>query len=177
MTRKPAIFLDRDGILTKEFGYICPIEKVEIFSYVKECIDYIHKKEYYAIVITNQSGVARGIFTEQELHKLNKEMEEALGIDKVYYCPHHLQAAVKRYRIDCNCRKPKTGLFQQACKDYEIDLEKSYMAGDRNTDIQAGINMGLKTVLLNDNYDFEGDVTPDYIFRNLREFVLESGLI
>lgn len=168
-----AIFLDRDGVITKELGYICPIDEVELFPYVMDCVRMIHEKSYLAIVITNQSGVARGIFTEEQLSRLNDSIVKSTGIDAVYYCPHHIMGQVKRYRMDCICRKPKIGLLKMAIEDYNIDVSKSYFVGDRATDILCAKNAGVTSVLVNSGYGvdrLELDVKSDYIMKDLEEF-------
>ena len=97
---KPAVFLDRDGVLTEEKSYITVMENLKIFPYAADCIKRIHNKGYYAIVITNQSGIARGLLTEKELKEMNRYLILQTGVDAVYYCPHHPDAG-------CNCRKPQ----------------------------------------------------------------------
>lgn len=174
MSSKPAVFLDRDGVLTVENSYVCSAEELEIFPYARECIQQIHKRGFYAIVITNQSGIARGMFAEDELHKMNQILVQETGVDAVYYCPHHPQGIIEKYKVICDCRKPKTGLLERACKDYQIDLDHSYMVGDRAGDILAGMEMGIKTVLLESGYGLERleqDVKPDYCLADLRMFV------
>ena len=169
--KKPAVFLDRDGVLTVEAGYITSRNDLCLFSYSAECIRQIHQKGYYAIVITNQSGVARGLFSESSLQDMNQYLQEIIGVDAVYYCPHHPEGSVARYRKICKCRKPETGLLEQACMDFEIDMNKSYMVGDRAGDILTGKKAGIKTVLLESGYGvarLEEEVTPDYIFPDLQ---------
>ncbi len=171
---KPAVFLDRDGVLTTEEGYTVSVADLVIFPYASKCITQIHKKGYYAIVITNQSGIARGLFTEADLLEMNQYLRKVTGVDAIYYCPHYEQGMVPLYSIKCNCRKPKVGLIKQACEDYAINLNNSYMVGDRASDILAGQRMGLRTVLLESGYGskrLEISVTPDYIYSNLLEFV------
>lgn len=119
--RKPVIFLDRDGVLTKEKSYVCKVDDLEIFEYSRECVRKIKEKGYYAIVITNQSGVARGYFTEDELIEMNTKLQEETGVDAIYYCPHHEQGKVPQFTMKCNCRKPDIGMIKQACEDYSID--------------------------------------------------------
>lgn len=171
---KGAVFLDRDGVLTKEKSYVTSVEDMEIFSYAKECIYRIREKGFYTIVLTNQSGVARGLFTEKELLRMNAYLKEQTGVDAVYYCPHHPDGIVRAYRCNCNCRKPRTGMFEMACRDFSIDMGNSYMAGDRAGDILAGQNAGVKTILLESGYGtrrLEYDVKPDWILDDLREAV------
>ena len=172
--KKPALFLDRDGVLTEEIGYITSVEDMHIFSYAAECIRQIHEKGYYAIVITNQSGIARGLFTEENLKELNTFLKEMAGVDAIYYCPHHPDGDVDEYRKICKCRKPGIGLLEQACNDFDIDMNRSYMVGDRASDILTGQRTGIKTVLLESGYGsvrLEQNVTPDYVFADLRNVI------
>lgn len=172
--KKPAIFLDRDGVLTEEKSYITSLEMLSIFPYTVNCIKKIHEKGYYAFVITNQSGVARGFLTEEVLCKINEYLIQHIGVDMVYYCPHHEDGIIEKYSIKCNCRKPQIGLIEKACQEYAIDLEKSFMVGDRADDIITGQKAGIKTVLLESGYGtakLEKEVTPDYILNDLRDFI------
>lgn len=174
MNRKPAVFLDRDGVLAVEESYVCFVEQLKIFPYARECIAKIHRKGYYAIVITNQSGIARGLFAEEELLKMNQRLLQETGVDAVYYCPHHPMGTIKKYAVACKCRKPLTELFEKACRDFQIDLTNSFMVGDRASDILAGIRIGVKTILLESGYgseNLEYEVNPDYRFEDLRMFV------
>lgn len=174
-SKKPAVFLDRDGVLTEEISYITSLEMLSIFTYTAECIKQIHKKGYYAIVITNQSGVARGLFTENTLQSMNAYLKEVTRVDAIYYCPHHPDGSIDKYKKICKCRKPETGLLERACMDFCIDMDKSYMVGDRAADILMGQRAGLKTVLLESGYGtsrLEEMVGPDYILTDLRN-VLE----
>ncbi len=170
--KKPAVFLDRDGVLTKEKSYVLSVKELEIFPYTAECIRQIHKKGYYAVVITNQSGIARGLFTEDELAEMNDRLIKETGVDAVYYCPHHPEGKVKEYRKKCSCRKPETGLLKAAARDLDIDMSESWMVGDRAGDILAGKKAGVKTILLESGYGLGGleeEVTPDYILNDLRD--------
>ena len=172
--RRPAVFLDRDGVLTEEKSYITSVEKLNIFPYTAECIRQIHRKDYYAIVITNQSGVARGLFTEEKLQEMNNYLIKRTGVDAVFYCPHHPEGKIEQYRKMCRCRKPETGMFDVACQKFDIDMQKSFMIGDRASDIIAGQNAGIRTVLLESGYGSAGlerDVTPDYILNDLRDVI------
>jgi D,D-heptose 1,7-bisphosphate phosphatase len=173
-TLKPAVFLDRDGVVTEEKGYITSLAELSIFPYARDCIRKIHEKGYYAIIITNQSAVARGLISEELLQEMNKHLVEETNADAVYYCPHLENGIIAKYRQKCNCRKPNTGLIEEARRDYPIDMEHSYMVGDRAGDIELGKNVGIKTVLLESGYGsqrLEGSVTPDYILRDLRELI------
>lgn len=172
--KKPAVFLDRDGVLAEERSYIASIDDLKIFPYAAGCIRQIHKKGYYAIVATNQSGIARGLFTEELMQEMNDFLICELDVDAVYYCPHHPEGKVMQYRKKCNCRKPGTGMFEAACRDFEINMSESYMVGDRAGDIMAGQNAGIATVLLESGYGtarMEKDVMPDYILKDLRDVI------
>lgn len=174
MEKKPAVFLDRDGVLAEERSYVRSVAELHIFSYTAECIAKIKDKGYYSIVITNQSGIARGLFSEAALLDMNRYLIEKTGVDAVYYCSHHPEGKVEKYRKICNCRKPEIGLLKQACEDFNIALEKSYMIGDRASDILTGQNAGIRTVLLESGYGMarlEQFVEPDYILQDLRDVV------
>jgi len=172
--RKPTVFLDRDGVLTEEKGYIVSKERLRVFPYSSECIRQIHRKGYYAIVVTNQSGVARGLLTENKLREMNEYLIDETGVDDVFYCPHHPDGKIELYRKCCRCRKPGIGMFETACQKYDIDLDRSYMVGDRASDIMAGENAGIKTVLLESGYGtarLEEDIKPDYVLYDLRDVI------
>lgn len=171
------VFLDRDGVLTMEKGYIATKSELMIFPYSRECVAVIHEKGYLAIVITNQSGIARGCFTEKEIREMNKYLIQQTEVDAVYYCPHYEKGIVSKYAIKCDCRKPKTGMVRQACIDFSIgedSIKDSYMVGDRASDIRLGQTVGLTTVLLESGYGTAGleeRVNADFVCKDLREFV------
>ena len=171
------VFLDRDGVLSVEKGYIKSKEELEIFPYTKDCIAAIHEKGYLAIVLTNQSGIARGYFTERQIKEMNNYLIQKTGVDAVYYCPHYEKGIVSRYAVKCSCRKPETGMIWQACKDFNIEkqsLKMSYMVGDRASDIRLGQNAGATSVLLESGYGtkrLEEEVKADLICKDLAEFV------
>ena len=176
--KRPAVFLDRDGVLTVENMTITPPDKTEIFPYAKDCVDRIHELGYLAIVITNQEGVAKGIFSIDELIRLNEQLIDVTGVDDIFFCPHHPEGTVREYTCICDCRKPKTGLIRKAEEKYGIDPDRSYMVGDRAGDILAGKNAGLKTVLVDSGYGIsrlEEPVEADYHCDDLRDFV--SGIL
>ncbi len=107
MPQRPAIFLDRDGVITKEKSYIRSLDELEVFDYSEECIRLIHEKGYLAIVISNQSGIARGYFTENDLATMNEYLKKTLSLDAVFYCPHYEGGGkIPEYSIKCTCRKP-----------------------------------------------------------------------
>lgn len=174
MKERAAVFLDRDGVLCVEKGYVIRIQDLEIFPYAKQCIQELHKKGYLAICVTNQSAVARGMMSEDTLIEINEFLMEKLDLDAVYYCPHY-PTGIGKYARKCDCRKPETGMLDAAIEKYGINKEMSYMVGDRASDIICGKKAGLKTVLLESGYKIkksEQQVEPDDIYRNLKEFVL-----
>lgn len=171
LNEKPVVFLDRDGVLNEEIGYIRKVEDLRIFPYVAECIQKIKKRGYLTIVISNQSGIARGLLEEKDLLIMNDYLKKETDIDAVYYCPHHPLGIIEQYKKICRCRKPGIGLIEQAQKEFQIDMAYSFMVGDRASDILMGKNAGLKTVLLESGYGtlrLESDVKPDYIKMDLR---------
>lgn len=178
MSRRPAVFLDRDGVLCPEKGYVTKQEELEIFSETRYCIDLLHQKGYLAICVTNQSAVARGMMSEQALQEMNEYLIRETGLDAIYYCPHHPKI-IGKYGRSCDCRKPNTGMIEHAMKDFGIEKGFSYMVGDRASDILCGQNAGLRTVLLESGYGtlhLEKPVSPDFVFDDLKMFV-ESGLL
>ena len=177
-----AVFLDRDGTINEEMGYINHISRFKIFSFVPEAIRILNESGYKVIVVTNQSGVARGYFDEQlvrEVHKKLLHKVELTGarIDAIYYCPHHPDEGKPPYRIDCECRKPKTGMIQKAKKAFNLDMARSFMIGDRYKDVEFGRNAGLHTVMVLTGYG-KGEYMyqrqqwakmPEHISKNLLE--------
>ena len=165
--KQKAIFLDRDGTINKYVGFLRNIEQFELLSGVSEAIRKINQSGYLAVVVTNQPVIARGEVTYTELQEIHNKMETILGkdgayLDGIYFCPHHpdkgFKGEVKELKINCNCRKPNPGLLLQAASDFNINLEQSWMIGDRKNDIQAGKNAGCKTVLIGDD-EFGQDIT------------------
>ncbi len=155
--RQKAIFLDRDGTINKYVGFLRNIDDFELVEGVSESIRKINQSGYLAIVVTNQPVIARGEVTWDELHEIHRKMETLLGkdgayIDGIYICPHHpdkgFEGERPEYKFDCDCRKPKPGLLLQAAKDFNIDLEKSYVIGDSNRDIDVSKNIELKDAFL-----------------------------
>lgn len=158
-----AIFLDRDGTINKYVGFLRDINDFELIPGVSECIRMINESGFLAIVITNQPVIARGEVTVEELDEIHKKMVTELGkrgayIDALYYCPHHpdrgYKGEIRELKIDCECRKPKPGLIYKAAKDFNIDLSKSYMIGDSESDVAAGVAAGCKSIMIQkDNID------------------------
>lgn len=171
--KRPAVFLDRDGVLCKEKSYVTSLEELEIFPYARQCMEVLHQKGFLTICLTNQSAVARGMLAEEELQRMNQYLVAEIGLDALYYCPHHLEGMGK-YRQRCSCRKPGIGMVERAMQEFEIDMSASYMVGDRAADILCGQNAGLKTVLLESGYGtmrLEQPVKPDFVYEDLEEWI------
>lgn len=155
--KQKAVFLDRDGTINKSNGFIARPEDLELLDGAAEAIKVINQLGYLAIVITNQPVIARGELSLGDLDTIHNKMETELGksgafLDDIFFCPHHpdkgFPGEKTEYKIECNCRKPKPGMILNASEKYNIDLGKSYMVGDDNRDIQAGMNAGCIPVLL-----------------------------
>ncbi|MCX7697907.1 MAG: HAD family hydrolase [Candidatus Goldbacteria bacterium] len=179
MKKNRAAFLDRDGVLIREVGYLQDLKRVNFYCGNIEALKLLKQKKFKLIVVSNQSGVARGYFTEDFVRKTHRLIQKKLKkykikIDAFYYCPHHIRdVKIKKYFRNCFCRKPKPGMVLKAKKRFNIDLKNSFMIGDKLTDIKLGKNTGMKTFLLLTGYGREQkkmidkDTKPDYICKNL----------
>ena len=151
--KRKAIFLDRDGTIIADRGFVHKKEELELLPGAAEAIKLANKQGFLVVVVTNQSGIARGYFTEGQMKAFNAHLAWTLKtqgarIDAFYYCPHHPEAPIKAYRKDCPCRKPQSGLILKAAEELNIDLAKSYMVGDSPRDAEAGRRAGCRTILL-----------------------------
>lgn len=175
--KQRAVFLDRDGTINKYVGFLCKIDDFELIEGVAEAIRTINELGYLVIVVTNQSVIARGDVSVEELQEIHNKMEVLLGkkgayIDGIYYCPHHPHKGYEgerpEFKIDCECRKPKSGMLMKAAEDFNIDLTQSWMVGDGENDIKAGIAAGCRTALIGQTESkFSQNVSVD----SLIEFV------
>ncbi|TLD96156.1 D-glycero-beta-D-manno-heptose 1,7-bisphosphate 7-phosphatase [Helicobacter jaachi] len=135
-------FFDRDGVINKDLGYVYRIEDFVFCDGLFELLQTLKAQDYLLLVITNQSGIARGLYTESHLHTLHTYMQQCLqdklgfNFDRIYFCPHAPEA-------HCECRKPNIGMIKQACKDFEIDLSRSFFVGDKITDMQCAQNANI----------------------------------
>jgi D-glycero-D-manno-heptose 1,7-bisphosphate phosphatase len=153
METQPAVFLDRDGVINKERGYVHLIEDFHFIDGVFEACREMSRAGYRLIIITNQAGIARGYYTEEVFQcltnwMLNEFRQQDIDIDGVYYCPHHPVYGVGEYHRDCNCRKPSPGMIHLAAKEHSLDLGSSILVGDKATDIEAGRAAGLGCCVL-----------------------------
>ena len=149
-TIKPAVFLDRDGVLIHEEHYLSCLEQITLYDDVAEGLKRLKEQGFLLIMVTNQSGVSRGYFDEEfvkaAFEKINKNLSSAeVAIDAMYYCPHHIKGNPP-YNIECDCRKPAPGMIQNACRDFEIDLDRSFMIGDKLCDVKLAVNAGVKGI-------------------------------
>jgi D-glycero-D-manno-heptose 1,7-bisphosphate phosphatase len=145
-------FLDRDGILNVDKGYLYKIEDLEWVPRAKMAVELLCGLGYKVVVVTNQSGIARGYYTVADMEKLHaymeQEIEKAGGkISHFYYCPHLPEGSVPEYAVECNCRKPKPGMILQGIKDFNADMEESFVVGDSQKDVDAAAAAGLKGFL------------------------------
>jgi D-glycero-D-manno-heptose 1,7-bisphosphate phosphatase len=151
---KSTVFLDRDGVLIhdRENYYLSQIDQVELYTDVPAGLKKLKEAGYLLIVVTNQSGVARGYFDEKLVnevyHLINQRLKkEEVQLDAIYYCPHHVKGKAP-YNIQCDCRKPALGMLKQACYDFAIDLSHSFLIGDKLSDIEMGVNGGVQSIQL-----------------------------
>lgn len=153
------IFLDRDGTINVEKHYLHKIEDFEYENGVLEALEGLQKLGYKFIIVTNQAGIAKGYYTESDYLILeefieNDLREKGIIIQKTYHCPHHPQGKIP-YNVNCDCRKPKTGMFLEAIEEFDIDIENSYMVGDRFTDLKPADELGIYPVLIKTGYGTE----------------------
>lgn len=154
---QPVIFLDRDGTINEEVNYLHRPEDLRILSGVPEAIRLFNEHGYQVVVVTNQAGVARGYYREEDVENLHRYLNEQLKpygahIDHFFYCPHHPEHGIGEYKQLCHCRKPETGLFERAEEFIQVDKEKSYMIGDKLIDVEAGHNYGVRGILVGTGY-------------------------
>ncbi len=182
--RRCAVFLDRDGTLCEEVGYVNHPDRLRFYPWTVEAIRKINRAELPVIVVTNQSGVAQGYFSEELVHEVHQKIALQLAageahLDAIYFCPHHPNARLEAYRQNCRCRKPSTGMVDEAAERFHIDLGFSYVVGDSYRDMQLGLNAGARTILVMTGYgrgEYEYHRSrwprnPDLLAENLLEAV------
>lgn len=181
---RAGVLLDRDGTINEQMGYINHVSRFVMLPDAASAIKKLNARGVPVAVVTNQSGLARGYFPEELLDQVHDKMNRALAdekahVDGIFICPHHPEAKEEKYRVDCTCRKPKTGLFDQASASLDIDLKMSYLVGDRWSDLKAAVKCGAIPVLVLTGYgagDFEyigptQEVQPAFVAKNLTEAV------
>lgn len=182
--KRPAVFIDRDGTISEEVGYVNHPSRFRLFPYAGEAIRILNNNDWLAIVVTNQAGVARGYFSEDVIVSVHDQLKRDLQtdsaqLDAIYYCAHHPSVGEPPYRLDCDCRKPKTGLIDCAAKEFEIDLAASWMVGDRYGDVELARNAGLHSAFVLSGYGrgeweyqrHSWKHQPDLVCENLLEAV------
>ena len=177
---RPAVFLDRDGTINEQMGYVNHLSRFQLRPGVARAIRGLNEAGLPVVVVTNQSGLARGYFPESLLEAVHAELHRLLAregahLDGLYICPHHPEAREERFRLDCDCRKPRPGLLERAAAELGLDLGRSYMVGDRWSDLRCGAAVGATTVLVLTGYG-RGDaayvgpgqtVQPDHVAEDL----------
>jgi len=178
---RPAIFMDRDGTVSDEVGYVNHIERYRLLPRSAAAIRRINQAGYLSFVVTNQAGVARGLFDEALILKVHETLNGWLNdagarLDGIYYCPHHPKEGLPPWRADCDCRKPKPGLLLRAAREHDVDLPASYMIGDTVLDIEAAHNVGATGVLVLTGYG-KGDLTFRMEQRGLKPAFIAEDLL
>jgi D-glycero-D-manno-heptose 1,7-bisphosphate phosphatase len=167
-----AVFCDRDGVIVRDVGYLSDPSKIEVLEGVPEAINLLTAQRFLIVVITNQSGVARGFFPERAVHDVHRNInlllsEHGASIDSFYHCPHHIDGAIAAYRVACACRKPMPGLLLRAAQELGINLARSFMVGDKVSDIAAGKSAGARSVIINSRTDtLDDQCEPDWVARD-----------
>ncbi|MCZ6489141.1 MAG: HAD family hydrolase [Acidobacteria bacterium] len=182
--RRRAVFFDRDGTLNKEIGYLNHSSLLELYPFAGKAVGLANRANLLTIVVTTQAGVAQGLFEEPALEKIHRQFSDRIQaaggkLDGIFYCPHHPRAIVETYRLECDCRKPGAGMLERAATRFGIDLEKSFIVGDRYVDIQAGHRVGARSVLVLTGFgkqEWEAGQAqeqrqPDYVAKNVHQAV------
>jgi D-glycero-D-manno-heptose 1,7-bisphosphate phosphatase len=177
-----AVFLDRDGTVNVEVGYLRDLADLRLIDGAGAAIRLLNEAGLKVVLVTNQSGVARGYFPESLVNEAHVRLdrmlrEEGARIDAVYYCPHHPTAGNSSYTVACDCRKPGTGLIDRAARDLDIDVKRSYMVGDKWSDVELGQRAGARSILVQSGFapDDPGNTRPvhisdpDFIARTILE--------
>jgi D-glycero-D-manno-heptose 1,7-bisphosphate phosphatase len=184
--KRPAVFIDRDGTISEEVGYVNHPSRYRVFPFAAEALSKLNSAGWLAVLVTNQAGVARGYFAEEMIGRVHALLAEELArggarLDAVYYCPHHPSVGAEPYRLDCDCRKPRPGLVTRAAADLGVDLARSWMVGDRYGDVELARNAGLRSAFVLSGYgrgewEYQRDNwrhQPDLVAENLLEAVGE----
>lgn len=155
--KRRAVFIDRDGTISEEVGYINHPSRFRVFPYSAPAIRLLNESGWLAIVVTNQAGVARGYFSEEMIGSVHEQLKrdiesDGARLDAIYYCAHHPSLGEPPYRLDCDCRKPKPGLISRAVAEFDIDAEQSWMVGDRYSDVELARNAGVNSAFVMSGY-------------------------
>ncbi|HEX8354097.1 MAG TPA: HAD family hydrolase [Pyrinomonadaceae bacterium] len=186
-----AVFIDRDGTISEEVGYVNHISRYRVFPFAAEAVRALNEAGWLAVLVTNQAGVARGYFAEEMVGAVHGVLAAELErggarLDAVYYCPHHPSVGEPPYRLDCDCRKPRPGLIRRAAEDLGLDLARCWMVGDRHSDTELARNAGVRSAFVLTGYG-RGELEhqghswrhrPDLVAENLLEAarkIIEEG--
>ena len=155
-TKRPAAFLDRDGVLNVDHGYAFRPDQLQWIAGAPQAVRMLNEAGFTVIVVTNQSGIARGLYDEAAMHQFHAHMQDALRaqgahIDAFYFCPHHPDGTIKALAVRCDCRKPGTGMFEQAASEWPIDLARSFMIGDKDSDMAAAAAFNIPGIRFDAN--------------------------
>ena len=170
LMKQPAVFIDRDGTLIEEVNFLSRVDDLSIFPFTANAVNSLKDSGFLVIIVTNQSGIGRGVYTETDMHAIHDaiQVELAGAIDAFYFCPHLPDAG-------CSCRKPGLGMIESAVKDFESDLSRSWIVGDKNIDVETGQAGGFSTALVLTGYGEEHQSTierpPEIVAANLGEAV------
>ena len=170
--KNQAVFIDRDGVLNEDFGYTSQLSDLKILEGVVEGLQAILALNFKVIIITNQSGIARGLYSIEDLHVFMNEMiniflKNQIDITDYFFCPHHPEGMTQEYAIKCSCRKPEAGMLFAAEKKHNLDLSKSILIGDKETDILAGKNANLFSNILISSEERNDQSNATHIVKNL----------
>lgn len=184
---QPAVFLDRDGVIIEDVNLLTKPSEIRLFKYAPQAIQKLKQAGFKVIVVSNQTVVARGLATEDEVAEINNHLQALLvraggdRVDGFYVCPHHPNATLPTYRVDCDCRKPRPGMLLQAAQEHHLNLQASFMVGDRITDIIAGMKAGCRTVMVQTGMheekpiettdSLDTSVQPDFVCADLDQAV------
>jgi D-glycero-D-manno-heptose 1,7-bisphosphate phosphatase len=180
--KRPAVFLDRDGTLNEERGYLDRMELLALFPWTADAVRLLNRAGFVTVVVTNQAAVARGLIDEPFLHRVHGEVDARLArgdarIDRYYYCPHLEDGPEGPFRQRCGCRKPRPGMVETAARDLDLDLSRSVMVGDRWLDVQCARAAGVRALLVRSGHGHREaavagpGVEADAILNNLMEAV------
>jgi D-glycero-D-manno-heptose 1,7-bisphosphate phosphatase len=149
----PAVFLDRDGTLVEDVGYLGHVGRIAIYPWTIDALRVLRRAGFKLVVVTNQSGVARGLYPESAVHDVHAALAAAfarggVAVDAYYYCPHYVHARLEQYRADCQCRKPRPGMVERAARELDLDVARSYVVGDHWSDVGLARAVGARGILV-----------------------------
>lgn len=183
-SKRPVVFLDRDGTLNEEVGYIRDLDKLVLIDGAAAAVKRLNQSGVAAVLVTNQTGAARGYYPEDHIVKLNQRLVELLSssgahLDGVYYCPHLKGGDVQPFAVECQCRKPSPGLVEVALREHQdLDADRAYVVGDKSTDVELARNCGMKGILVETGYgrevldgNYQWPVEPDFTAKSIEEAV------